>query len=33
MLKIHLVFHILLLELALKNIIIIKNIEINDNIE
>jgi hypothetical protein len=33
MLKIHLVFHILLLELALKNIIITENIEINNDIE
>jgi hypothetical protein len=31
--KIHLVFHILLLEPALENIKITKNIEINDNIE
>jgi hypothetical protein len=33
MLKIHLVFYILLLELALKNIIIAENMEINNNIE
>jgi hypothetical protein len=33
MLKIHLVFYILLLELALKYILITKNIEINNNIE
>ena len=33
MLKIHLVFYILLLELVLENIKITKNIEIKDNIE
>ena len=33
MLKIYLVFHILLLELALENAKIAKNIEIKDNIE
>ena len=33
MLKIHLVFHILLLEPALENTKIAKNIEIKDNIE
>jgi hypothetical protein len=33
MLKIHLVFHISLLEPALKNIIITKNIEIDDDTE
>ena len=33
MLKIHLVFYILLLELALENTKITKNIEIKDNIE
>jgi hypothetical protein len=33
MLKIHLVFHILLLEPALENAKITKNMEINDDIE
>jgi hypothetical protein len=33
MLKIHSVFHISLLELALKNTIIAKNVEINNNTE
>jgi hypothetical protein len=33
MLKIHLVFHILLLEPALKHTLIAENMEINDNIE
>lgn len=33
MIKIYLVFHILLLEPALKNAKITKNIEINNNIE
>jgi hypothetical protein len=33
MLKIHLVFYISLLELALKNTIIAKNVEINNNTE
>ena len=33
MLKIHLVFYVSLLELALENIKITKNIEIKDNIE
>jgi hypothetical protein len=33
MLKIHLVFHILLLEPALKNAKITENIEINDDTE
>jgi hypothetical protein len=33
MLKIHLVFYILLLELVLKNTRITKNVEIEDNIE
>jgi hypothetical protein len=31
--KIHLVFHILLLEPALKNVKIAENVEINDDIE
>jgi hypothetical protein len=33
MLKIHLVFYISLLELALKHALITKNMEINDNTE
>jgi hypothetical protein len=33
MLKIHLVFYISLLELALKNAIIAENVEINDDTE
>jgi hypothetical protein len=33
MLKIHLVFYILLLELVLKNARITENVEIEDNIE
>jgi hypothetical protein len=33
MLKIHLVFHILLLELALENAKIAENVEIDDDIE